>query len=113
MQNKDQLFKNIIAHSKEYGFVFPSSELYDGLGAVYDYGQQGVELKNNIKTYWWKAMVQMNENITGIDSAIFLHPDIWKAPGHAGGFNDPIIVNKNSKNRDRKSAVGGQSVRID
>src|SRR3546814_14997396 len=81
MQNKDQLFKNIIAHSKEYGFVFPSSELYDGLGAVYDYGQQGVELKNNIKTYGWKAMVQMNENITGIDSALFMHPEIWKASG--------------------------------
>src|SRR3546814_2725935 len=101
MQNKDQLFKNIIAHSKEYGFVFPSSELYDGLGAVYDYGQQGVELKNNIKTYWWKAMVQMNENITGIDSAIFMHPEIWKASGHVEGFNDPMIDNKDSKKRYR------------
>ena len=101
MQNKEQLFKNIIAHSKEYGFVFPSSEIYDGLGAVYDYGQNGAELKNNIKTYWWKAMVQMNENITGIDSAIFMHPDIWKASGHVDGFNDPMIDNKDSKKRYR------------
>src|SRR3546814_20928659 len=97
MQNKDQLFKNIIAHSKEYGSVFPSSELYDGLGVVYDYGQQGVELKNNIKTYWWKAMVQMKENITGIDSAIFMHPEIWKASGNVEGFNEHMIVNKDSK----------------
>lgn len=101
MQNKDQLFKNIIAHSKEYGFVFPSSEIYDGLGAVYDYGQYGAELKNNIKTYWWKAVVQMNENITGIDSAIFMHPKIWKASGHVDGFNDPMIDNKDSKKRYR------------
>lgn len=101
MQNTEQLFKNIIAHSKEYGFVFPSSEIYDGLGAVYDYGQYGAELKNNLKTYWWKAMVQLNENITGIDSAIFMHPKIWKASGHVDGFNDPMIDNKDSKKRYR------------
>jgi len=97
----DELFKNVIAHAKEYGFVFPSSEIYDGLSAVYDYGQNGAELKNNIKTYWWKSMVQLNENIVGIDSAIFMHPKIWEASGHVGGFNDPMIDNKDSKKRYR------------
>jgi glycyl-tRNA synthetase len=99
--NKDDLFKNVVSHSKEYGFVFQSSEIYDGLSAVYDYGQLGAELKNNIKTYWWKSMVQMHENIVGIDSAIFMHPKIWKASGHVDGFNDPMIDNKDSKKRYR------------
>lgn len=99
--NTDDLFKNVIAHAKEYGFVFPSSEIYDGLSAVYDYGQYGAELKNNLKTYWWKAMVQLNENIVGIDSAIFMHPKIWKASGHVDGFSDPMIDNKDSKKRYR------------
>src|ERR1700733_5314615 len=97
----EDLFKNVISHAKEYGFVFPSSEIYDGLSAVYDYGQNGVELKNNIKTYWWKAMVQMNENIVGLDSAIFMHPMIWKASGHVDGFSDPMIDNKVTKKRYR------------
>jgi len=97
----DELFKNVIAHAKEYGFVFPSSEIYDGLSAVYDYGQMGAELKNNIKAYWWKAMVQMNDNIVGIDSAIFMHPKIWKASGHVDGFSDPMIDNKDSNKRYR------------
>src|SRR6201995_684111 len=100
-KNTDEIFKNVIAHAKEYGFVFPSSEIYDGLSAVYDYGQYGSELKNNIKTYWWKAMVQMHENIVGIDSAIFMHPKIWKASGHVDGFSDPMIDNKDSKKRYR------------
>ncbi len=100
-KNNDELFKNVISHAKEYGFVFPSSEIYDGLSAVYDYGQLGVELKNNIKTYWWKSMVQMHENIVGIDSAIFMHPKIWKASGHVDGFADPMIDNKDSKKRYR------------
>ncbi|MGV8880293.1 MAG: glycine--tRNA ligase [Sphingobacteriaceae bacterium] len=100
-KNNDELFKNVISHAKEYGFVFPSSEIYDGLSAVYDYGQYGAELKNNLKTYWWKAMVQLNENIVGIDSAIFMHPKIWKASGHVDGFNDPMIDNKDSKKRYR------------
>lgn len=100
-KNNDELFKNVIAHAKEYGFVFQSSEIYDGLSAVYDYGQYGAELKNNIKTYWWKAMVQLNENIVGIDSAIFMHPKIWEASGHVAGFNDPMIDNKDSKKRYR------------
>ena len=100
IKNED-IFKNVVAHAKEYGFVFPSSEIYDGLSAVYDYGQYGSELKNNIKTYWWKAMVQMNENIVGIDSAIFMHPKIWKASGHVDGFSDPMIDNKDSKKRYR------------
>nr|WP_294896027.1 glycine--tRNA ligase [uncultured Pedobacter sp.] len=100
-KNNEEIFKNVISHAKEYGFVFQSSEIYDGLSAVYDYGQLGAELKNNIKTYWWKAMVQMNENIVGIDSAIFMHPKVWKASGHVDGFNDPMIDNKDSKKRYR------------
>lgn len=100
MAREDQ-FKTIIAHAKEYGFVFPSSEIYDGLSAVYDYGQNGVELKNNLRRYWWEAMVNLNENIIGIDSAIFMHPDIWKASGHVDAFNDPLIDNKDSKKRYR------------
>ena len=99
--NNDEQFKNVISHAKEYGFVFQSSEIYDGLSAVYDYGQLGAELKNNLKTYWWKAMVQMHENIVGIDSAIFMHPKVWKASGHVDGFNDPMIDNKDSKKRYR------------
>ena len=101
MNMKEDIFKNVVSHSKEYGFVFQSSEIYDGLSAVYDYGQLGAELKNNIKTYWWKSMVQMHENIVGIDSAIFMHPKIWKASGHVDGFNDPMIDNKDSKKRYR------------
>jgi glycyl-tRNA synthetase len=98
---QEDLFRKIIAHSKEYGFIFPSSEIYDGLGAVYDYGQNGVELKNNIRRYWWEAMVRLNENIVGIDSAIFMHPKIWEASGHVAAFNDPLIDNKDSKKRYR------------
>ncbi len=98
---KDDLFKTVIAHAKEYGFVFPSSEVYDGLSAVYDYGQLGVELKNNIKTYWWKAMVQLHRNIVGLDAAIFMHPKVWKASGPVDGFSDPMSDNKDSKKRYR------------
>jgi len=105
MANNEDLFKKIIAHSKEYGFVFQSSEIYDGLSAVYDYGQYGVELKNNIKDYWWKSMVQYHENILGIDSAIFMHPTIWKASGHVDAFNDPMIDNKDSRKRYRADVL--------
>lgn len=101
MANNEDLFKKIIAHSKEYGFIFQSSEIYDGLSAAYDYGQNGVELKNNIKDYWWKSMVQYHENIVGLDSAIFMHPTVWKASGHLNAFNDPMIDNKDSKKRYR------------
>jgi glycyl-tRNA synthetase len=104
MEHQDTL-KEIISHSKEYGFIFPSSEIYDGLAATYDYGQLGVELKNNIKAYWWKAMVQMHSNIVGIDSAIFMHPSIWKASGHVDAFNDPLIDNKDSKKRYRADVL--------
>jgi len=93
--------QDIIGHAKEYGFVFPSSEIYDGLQAVYDYGQNGVELKNNLKSAWWKAMTQLNDNIVGIDASIFMHPLTWKASGHVDGFNDPMIDNKDSKKRYR------------
>ena len=97
----DEIFKKIISHAKEYGFVSQSSEIYDGLSAVYDYAQNGVLLKNNIKDYWWKSMVQLNDNIVGIDSAIFSHPTTWKASGHVDAFNDPMIDNKDSKKRYR------------
>ncbi|MFA9290386.1 MAG: glycine--tRNA ligase [Solirubrobacteraceae bacterium] len=103
--NEQDLFKKIISHSKEYGFIFPSSEIYDGISAIYDYGQNGVELKNNIKDYWWKSMVQMHENIVGLDSAIFMHPKIWKASGHVDAFNDPLIDNKDSKKRYRADVL--------
>lgn len=101
----EDLFKKIIAHAKEYGFVFQSSEIYDGLSAVYDYGQNGAELKKNIREYWWKSMVQMNENIVGIDAAIFMHPTTWKASGHVDAFNDPLIDNKDSKKRYRADVL--------
>ncbi len=98
---QEDIFKIIIAHCKEYGFIFPSSEIYDGLSAVYDYGQNGVELKNNIRQYWWDAMTKLNENIVGIDAAIFMHPRTWEASGHVSAFNDPLIDNKDSKKRYR------------
>jgi glycyl-tRNA synthetase len=104
-QKPEELFKNIISHSKEYGFIFQSSEIYDGLSAVYDYGQNGAELKKNIRDYWWKAMVQLNDNIVGIDSAIFMHPTTWKASGHVDAFNDPLIDNKDSKKRYRADVL--------
>ena len=101
----EDLFKNVISHAKEYGYIFPSSEIYDGLSAVYDYGQYGAELKKNIREYWWKSMVQMHENIVGIDSAIFMHPTTWKASGHVDAFNDPLIDNKDSKKRYRADVL--------
>jgi glycyl-tRNA synthetase len=105
MEQKDDLLKDVISHAKEYGFVFPSSEIYDGLAATYDYGQLGSELKNNIKQYWWKAMVQLHENIVGIDASIFMHPTTWKASGHVDAFNDPLIDNKDSKKRYRADVL--------
>jgi len=105
MEQKEDKLKEVISHAKEYGFVFPSSEIYDGLAATYDYGQLGSELKNNIKSYWWKSMVQMHDNIVGIDSAIFMHPTTWKASGHVDAFNDPLIDNKDSKKRYRADVL--------
>ncbi len=105
MAQQDDVFKKIVSHAKEYGFVFPSSEIYDGLSAVYDYGQNGVELKNNIKRYWWDAMTLLHENIVGIDSSIFMHPTIWKASGHVDAFNDPLIDNRDSKKRYRADVL--------
>ena len=102
---QEDVFKKIVAHCKEYGFVFPSSDIYDGLAAVYDYGQNGVELKNNIKQYWWQSMVLLHDNIVGIDSAIFMHPTIWKASGHVDAFNDPLIDNRDSKKRYRADVL--------
>ena len=103
--SKEGKFKKVISHAKEYGFVFQSSEIYDGLSAVYDYGQNGTDLKNNIKDYWLKAMVQLNDNIVNIDSAILMHPKIWKASGHVDAFNDPLIDNKDSKKRYRADVL--------
>ena len=105
MANQPDKFKKVISHAKEYGFVFQSSEIYDGLSAVYDYAQNGVALKNNIREYWWKSMVQLNENIVGIDAAIFMHPTTWKASGHVDAFNDPLIDNKVSKKRYRADVL--------
>ena len=101
----EDLFKNVISHAKEYGFIFPSSEIYDGLSAVYDYAQLGVLLKNNIRQYWWEAMVRLNENIVGLDAAILMHPTTWKASGHVDAFNDPLIDNKDSKKRYRADVL--------
>src|SRR4051812_17279494 len=100
MANENKL-QNIIGHCKEYGFIFQSSEIYDGLSAVYDYGQLGAELKRNIRDYWWKSMTQMHDNIVGIDAAIFMHPTVWKASGHVDNFSDPMIDNKDSQKRYR------------
>ena len=105
MANQEDDFKRVISHAKEYGYVFQSSEIYDGLSAVYDYGQNGAELKKNIREFWWKAMVQLNDNIVGIDAAIFMHPTTWKASGHVDAFNDPLIDNKDSKKRYRADVL--------
>ncbi|MBQ7180518.1 MAG: glycine--tRNA ligase, partial [Bacteroidaceae bacterium] len=105
MAQQEDVFKKIVSHCKEYGFVFPSSDIYDGLGAVYDYGQNGVELKNNIKQYWWQSMVLLHQNIVGIDAAIFMHPTTWKASGHVDAFNDPLIDNRDSKKRYRADVL--------
>ncbi len=105
MAKEDDKLKRVISHAKEYGFVFPSSEIYDGLSAAYDYGQLGAELKNNIKRYWWDSMVRMNENIVGLDSSIFMHPTTWKASGHIDAFNDPLIDNKDSNKRYRADVL--------
>ncbi len=101
----ENLFPKIIAHAKEYGYIFQSSEIYDGMAAIYDYGQNGAELKRNLRDYWWKAMVQMHEEIVGIDTAIFMHPTVWKASGHVDAFNDPMIDNKDSKKRYRADVL--------
>ena len=100
-----EIFEKVISHCKEYGFVFPSSDIYGGLTAVYDYGQNGVELRNNLRQYWWKSMTQLNQNIVGIDAAIFMHPKVWKASGHVDGFSDPMIDNKDSKKRYRADVL--------
>ena len=101
----EDTFKKVISHAKEHGFVFQSSEIYDGLSATYDYGQNGVELKNNIKKYWWAAMVQMNENVVGLDAAIFMHPKTWKASGHVDTFTDPLVECSNCKGRFREDQI--------
>jgi glycyl-tRNA synthetase len=99
------LFDKIVSHAKEYGFVFPSSDIYGGLAAVYDYGQNGVELRNNLRQFWYLSMTRLNQNIVGLDSSIFMHPRIWKASGHVDGFNDPMIDNKDSKKRYRADVL--------
>src|SRR6188768_4177924 len=101
MANETNNFAELIAHCKEYGYIFQSSEIYDGLAAVYDYGQNGAQLKKNIRDEWWKSMTQLHDNIVGIDAAIFMHPTTWKASGHVDNFNDPMIDNRDSKKRYR------------
>ena len=101
MANNTKNFAELISHCKEYGYIFQSSEIYDGLAAVYDYGQNGAQLKKNIRDYWWKSMTQLNDNIVGIDAAIFMHPTTWKASGHVDNFSDPMIDNKDSNKRYR------------
>ncbi|PVW14145.1 glycine--tRNA ligase [Marixanthomonas spongiae] len=105
MANNEDHFKKVVSHAKEYGYVFASSEIYDGLSAVYDYAQNGVELKNNIRNYWWRSMVHMHQNIVGIDAAILMHPTTWKASGHVDAFTDPLIDNKDSKKRYRADVL--------
>ena len=105
MAKQEDLFKNVISHAKEYGYIFASSEIYDGLSAVYDYGQNGAELKKNIRDYWWKSMVQLHQNIVGLDASILMHPTTWKASGHVDAFNDPLIDNKDSKKRYRADVL--------
>ena len=105
MAKQEDLFKNVISHAKEYGYIFASSEIYDGLSAVYDYGQNGAELKKNIREYWWKSMVQMHQNIVGLDASILMHPKTWVASGHVDAFNDPLIDNKDSKKRYRADVL--------
>src|ERR1700758_4806214 len=105
MSNQEDLFKNLISHCKEYGFIFQSSEIYDGLSAVYDYGQNGTLLKNNIRQYWWNSTGQLNENIVGSDAAIFMYPTTWKASGHVDAFSDLLIDNKDSKKRYRADVL--------
>ncbi|MBT8255504.1 MAG: glycine--tRNA ligase [Bacteroidia bacterium] len=105
MANNEDQFKKVVSHAKEYGYIFGSSEIYDGLSAVYDYAQNGVELKNNIRDYWWRSMVHMHQNIVGIDAAILMHPTTWKASGHVDAFNDPLIDNKDSKKRYRADTL--------
>ena len=104
MEGSESL-KNIISHCKANGFVYQSSEIYEGLGAVYDYGPYGIDLKKNLSEYWWKSMTQVNDNIVGLDSAIFMHPSTWKASGHIDAFNDPLIDNKDSKKRYRADTL--------
>jgi glycyl-tRNA synthetase len=105
MAKQEDLFRNVISHAKEYGYIFASSEIYDGLSAVYDYGQNGAELKKNIRDYWWKSMVQLHQNIVGLDASILMHPTTWKASGHVDAFNDPLIDNKDSKKRYRADVL--------
>ncbi|MFT5077745.1 MAG: glycyl-tRNA synthetase, partial [Patiriisocius sp.] len=105
MANNDDQFKKVISHAKEYGYIFGSSEIYDGLSAVYDYAQNGVELKKNIRDYWWQSMVYMHQNIVGLDAAILMHPKTWKASGHVDAFSDPLIDNKDSNKRYRADTL--------
>lgn len=94
-------FHFVISHAKTNGFIFLSSEIYEGISAIYDYGPYGILLKNNIKDYWWKSMIKLHRNIVGIDSSILMHPTIWKASGHIAAFNDTLIDNKDSRRRYR------------
>ncbi len=95
------LFEKLVSLSKRRGFIFPSSDIYGGLSATYDYGPLGIELKKNVRDSWWRTMVYQNDNIVGIDAAILMHPTTWKASGHVDAFSDPLIDDKQSKMRYR------------
>ena len=97
----NKTIEKIVSLCKQRGFVYQSSEIYGGFGAVYDYGPLGVELKNNIASYWWREMTQIHENIVGLDSGILMHPKIWEASGHVGEFHDPLVDCKQCKSRYR------------
>ncbi len=95
-------FEKLVSLSKRRGFIFQSSEIYGGINACYDYGPLGVELKRNVKQTWWNAMTREHDNIVGLDAAILMHPKVWEASGHVGGFTDPLVDCKKCKTRFRE-----------
>jgi glycyl-tRNA synthetase len=105
MPKKELTMEKIVSLCKRRGFVYPSSEIYGGLAAIYDYGHYGILLKNNIQNAWWKHMVQFRDDVVGLDSAIFMHPTTWVASGHVGGFNDPQVDCRKCKNRFRADHI--------
>ncbi|HEX9267088.1 MAG TPA: glycine--tRNA ligase, partial [Candidatus Limnocylindria bacterium] len=97
----EDVSEKITSLAKRRGFVFPSSEIYGGAGATWDFGPLGVELKNNVKRSWWRAMVQLREDIVGLDGAILMHPRVWEASGHVENFTDPLVECRNCRKRFR------------
>jgi glycyl-tRNA synthetase len=100
-KGEDNRMDKLVSLCKRRGYIFQSSEIYGGINACYDYGHLGVELKKNIKAIWWKDMVQMREEIVGLDASIIMHPGVWEASGHVEGFTDPLVDCRKCKNRFR------------